>query len=172
MNTLTATKKGIISGIVLMAVSLVMFYGLKLPENGKSQYVVLGLFIAAVLWSLFSFKKTAPVNATFKSYFAEGFKTFIVITFFMVIFTFVFYKFNPQILENAITENNALILKEGNRTEAEINANADKLRNIFMPMMLSITTVKFLILGALISVVGGGFLSQNAGRYAAHNPQR
>lgn len=82
----------------------------------------------------------------------------------MVLYTFVFYKLNPQILENAIKENNTLVMKEGNRTAAEIDANSAKLRSIFMPMMLIITTIKFLILGALVAVIGAGFLSQNQTR--------
>ena len=76
------------------------------------------------------------------------------------IYTFVFYKMNPQILEKGIVDNNILIQKEGNRTAIEIQDNANKMRSIFMPMMLSINTIKYLFLGSLISVVSAGFLSQ------------
>jgi hypothetical protein len=160
MKEINATKKGIIIAVLLIVVSLLLFYIFKLPENGNSQYAVLGLYITGILWSLISYKKFAPSNARFKEFFSTGFKTFIVVTFFMVIFTFIFYKFNPQILENAIIENNNLVMKEGNRTPVEIEENANKLRSIFMPMMLAITTIKFLILGTLISVIAAGFLSQ------------
>jgi hypothetical protein len=78
----------------------------------------------------------------------------------MVLYTFVFYRFNPQILENGIIENNILVAKEGNHTAAEIEVNANKLRNIFMPMMLFLTTVKFIFLGALVTAVTAGFFSQ------------
>ena len=160
MKEINATKKGIILAVLLIVLSLLLFYVFKYPENGKSQYAVLGLYIAGILWSLISYKKIAPTDASFKDFFSTGFKTFIVVTFFMVIYTFIFYKFNPQILENAIIENNSLVKKEGNRTTAEIEEIANKLRNIFMPMMLAVTTIKFLILGSLISVIGAGFLSQ------------
>ena len=160
MKNLSATYKGLITGALMILLSLVFFYIFKLPENGKSQYIILITFIVGVLWSLISYKITSPPNRTIKNYFSEGFKTFIVVALFMAIFTFIFYKFNPQIMENGIQENNAILLKDGNKTPAEIKENADKLRNIFMPMMLAISTIKYLLLGSLISFITGGFLSQ------------
>ncbi len=160
MKYINATYKGVISSIVLILVSTVLFYGFHFPENGKSQYVVLILFIASVFWTLVSYKLSGYSNNSFKDYFAEAFKAFVVITLFMAVFSFVFYRMNPQILNDAIIENNNLILKEGNRTIAEIEENSNKLRSIFMPMMISITIIKFLFLGSLVSMVGAGFLIQ------------
>jgi hypothetical protein len=164
MKDISATKKGLIIGGLLIVLSACLFYVFKLPENGSNQYAVLLLFIAGVIWALVDYKRKAATTAGFKDYFNEGFRAFIVVTLLMVVYTFVFYKLNPQILENAIKENNTLVMKEGNRTAAEIDANSDKLRSIFMPMMLIITTIKFLILGALVAVIGAGFLSQNQTR--------
>ena len=67
---------------------------------------------------------------------------------------------NPQILEGVISENNVLLRKDGNHTEAEIAANADKFRSIFMPGMLMMNTFIYLLLGVLVTVIGAGFLSQ------------
>jgi hypothetical protein len=78
----------------------------------------------------------------------------------MVIFTYIFYKFNTQYRDNGIAENNKLLLQEGNHTPAEIENNALQLKKIFMPMMLGINTFKYLILGVLVTVVGAGFLSK------------
>ena len=160
MKHLTATHKGIITALLLIAVSVFLFYGLKWPENGKSQYIVLVIYIAGIVWAQVTHKMNNKRYIAFKEFFSEGFKCFIVATLFMVLYTFIFYKLNPQILEKGILENNALLLKDGNHTPAEIETNANKLRSIFMPMMLSINTVKFLFLGALVAVVTGGFLSQ------------
>ena len=159
MNKISATKKGIIISILIILVSVICFYLLHLPENGNSQYAVSVIFIAGLIWVNYSFKLKNE-QANFKAYFSEGFKAFIVVTLFMVVYTFIFYKLNPQILENGIIENNILIQKEGNRTAIEIQENANKMRSIFMPMMLSINTIKYLFLGSLISVVSAGFLSQ------------
>ena len=159
MKKLNATYKGVVTGVLMIVFSLLFFYVLKFPVNGKNQIVILVLFIAGVLWSLLSFKRNAAATAGFKDYFSEGFKTFIVVALLMAIYTFVFYKLNMQILENTIQENNILVLKQGDHTPAEIEANSEKLRSIFMPMMLAINTLKYLLLGALVSAVAAGFLT-------------
>ena len=159
MKPISATKKGVLISVALIASSLITFYLLKMSERGESQYITLSIFIAGMVWVLYTFKQKNP-GSSFKSFFNEGFKSFIVVTFIMVLYTFVFYKLNPQILDNAILENNAIIQSDGNRTAMEIAENTKKIRNIFMPMMLSINTIKYLILGSLISVVCGGFFSQ------------
>ncbi|MFC4261364.1 DUF4199 domain-containing protein [Ferruginibacter yonginensis] len=152
---------GLITGILMVAASLILFYPLHLPVTGSNQYIILSLLTMGVLVSLVLYSKQPHENTpTFKDYFTEGFKTFIVVVLIMAIYTFVFYKFNTQILETAIKESNELIIKQGDKTPAEIEANAQKLRSIFMPMMITVTTIKFLIIGALVSVVGAGFLSQ------------
>ncbi|MBU3714240.1 MAG: DUF4199 domain-containing protein [Ferruginibacter sp.] len=162
MRYIYPRNKGIITGLVLIVLSVILFYGFHLPENGKSQYVVLTTFIIGLLWVLIDFHIRQTDAQKFKEYFSEGFKAFIVITLLMVCYSYIFYKNNPQIMEKGIAENNALISEQGNRTNEEINENAEKLRSIFMPMMLFITTMKFLILGSLVTVVTAGFLSQKA----------
>ena len=160
MKNLNATYKGVVTGIIMIVMSLVFFYIFKLPVNGKNQYAILMTFIAGISWSLISYHLSGISEPKLKSYFSEGFKTFIVVTLLMAVFTFIFYKLNPQIMENGILENNAMLLKEGNKTPMEIKENADKLRGIFMPMMLGINIVKYLFLGSLVSLIAGAFLSQ------------
>lgn len=141
----------------MVLVSVFMFYGLKLPLKGPTQLIIIGIFIAGILWSLISLRQTSD-ELTFKNYFSEGFKTFIVMTLVIVIYTAVFYKLNPEILEAAIKETEGLITKQGDKTPAEITANSEKLRSIFMPMTISITTVTYLAFGAVTSLIGGLFL--------------
>ena len=159
MTHLSATKKGITIAGVLILTSIICFYGLHLPDNGNSQYLMLGLYITGIIWVLLSYHSRIDY-AGMKEYFSEGFKTFIVVTLFMIIYTFIFQKLNPQILEKGIIENNALLQKQGNKTPDEIKETAEKLRSIFMPMMLMLNTIKYLILGVLVTVVTAGFLSQ------------
>jgi hypothetical protein len=159
MTHLSATKKGIFISVILILTSIICFYVFHLPDNGKSQYLILCLYIAGILWVLMSYKIRTDY-AGLKEYFSEAFKAFIVITLLMTLYTYIFQKLNPQILENGIKENNLLLQKQGNKTPMEINENAEKLRSIFMPMMLMLNTIKFLILGVLVSIVTAGFLSQ------------
>lgn len=160
MQALTPRNKGILTGVLMVLVLLLFFYGLHKPVIGTTEYIVYAVYIAGILWSLFDFKKTAADDAKFKDYFSTGFKTFIVVVLIMAVFTFIFYKFNLQLRDGPIEENSKLLLQEGNKTVAEIEANAEQLKKIFMPMMVGITTFKYLAIGALIAAVGAGFLSQ------------
>ena len=154
MTKLSATHKGLITGGIMVLASVCMFYGLKLELNGPNQLVVIGIFIAGILWSLLSLRQTSG-DLTFKNYFSEGFKTFIVMTLIIVLYTAVFYKLNPSILEAAIKETETLVAKQGDKTPAGIAANSEKLRSIFMPMTISLTTVTYLAFGAITSLIGG-----------------
>ncbi|RYY50539.1 MAG: DUF4199 domain-containing protein [Chitinophagaceae bacterium] len=154
---LTATYKGLITGIVMVLVSLLLFYGFKIKPGGPTQLVVIGIFIAGVLWSVFSVRKK-DTDLSFKNYFSEGFKTFVVMTLIIVLYTALFYKLNPELLEAVIKENEALVAKMGDKTPAEIAANSEKVRSIFMPMTISLTTVTYLLFGTVTSVVAGLFL--------------
>lgn len=160
LQKLNATKKGLLTGLVMAGLSLFFFYGLQWPLNGKEQYAVYTVYLAGILWSLVSFMQGEAETRTFKDYFSAGFKTFVVVTLLMVVFTFIFFSFDTSYRESGIAENNKLLLAEGNHTPAEIESNAAQLRKIFMPMMLGITLFKYLVLGALVTAVGAGFLSQ------------
>lgn len=160
MANISSRNKGLITGFVMIGTLLLMFYGLHKPVIGTTEYIIYTIYVAGILWSLFDYKRGAVNDEKFKDYFSAGFKTFIVIVFMMAIFSLIFYKFNLQLRDGPIAENSKLLLKEGNKTPAEIEANAAQLRKIYLPMMTGITTFKYLVLGALVSAIVSGFLSQ------------
>jgi len=159
LKDLSPTKKGLVTGLVMVALSLFFYYVLKMPVNQKEQYALFSVYIAGIIWSLYEFRQTAA-DKNFKSFFSTGFKTFIVATLLMVLYTFIFFKFNTDYREAGIAENNALLLQQGNHTPAEIQTNANQLRQIFMPVMIGITTFKYLILGALVTAIASAFFSR------------
>ena len=142
--------------LLLICTSLICFYVLKMPDNGSSQYIIFFVFIVGLLLGLFQYRQLNQ-DAGFKQLFGEGFKIYVVVAFFMVIYSWIFYKYNPQILEEAITFNEQLIIKQGNKTMPEIIDNTKKLRQIFIPMMLAFNTIKYLFMGTLVTVVASGF---------------
>ncbi|MFM6924273.1 MAG: DUF4199 domain-containing protein [Ferruginibacter sp.] len=160
LKDVTPTKKGLITGLIMILLALFFFFVLKMPVNQKEQYVLFSVYIAGIAWSLYSYKQSSAETKSFKSYFSTGFKTFIVVTLLMVLYTFIFFKFNTDYREAGIAENNAMLVQQGNHTPAEIESNANQLRQIFMPVMTGITTFKYLILGALVTAIASGFLSR------------
>lgn len=150
---------GTITAAIMILLSLLFFYTLKLPVNGKNQYAIMAVYCGGIVATLFLYKMQVKA-AGFKDYFQQGFKMFVVTTLLLIVFTYIFYKLNPQILEEKIIESNKIVVAQGNHTLKEIEENATKLRSIFIPMMLSITMFKNLILGALITAITGAFLSK------------
>ena len=156
-----STKLGIMGGITIVATICVLIYLLKIPYTGGPQGIALSIYVAFTFFSVYSFCKKSPESRGLKVFFSQGFKTFIIMTLFIVLFTFIFYKFNDSYLENGIIANSQLIRDQGNHTEAEIIENNQKLRNIFMPMMLSFTTIILLILGSVSSVVAAAIFKKS-----------
>ena len=156
-----STSIGFYTGTLMIALTLLFVYVLKYDITGNNQFVTYGIYVAGIVLSLYSYKhKGHQHNPGLKNYFSEGFKCFVVATLLLVLFTIVFYKLNPQILERALVSNEALVVAQGDHTGAEIAENNEKLRNIFMPMMIGITTIKYLIIGALVTLIAGGLLSK------------
>jgi hypothetical protein len=67
---------------------------------------------------------------------------------------------NPQIFEKTIEEINKINSLDTNKTPAEVIENGNKIRNIRLPMTVAINTIMYMIMGALVSLIAAGFLSQ------------
>jgi cbb3-type cytochrome oxidase subunit 3 len=160
MIQLKSQQIGLITAALMIAASLFAFYGLKLPVESNFQFLVYTIFIAGVLWSIFSFNKKETGNKKFKDFFSAGFKTFVIVALLMAVFAYVFFSFNTSFRDARIAENNKLILAEGNHLPREIEENARQLKKLFMPIMVSSAVFRYLIIGALITAIAAGFLSQ------------
>lgn len=146
----------------MVAVFLLMFYSFHQPANGKVQYACFSIYTAAIIAALIRFKGISDPSKTFKDYFSEGFKAFVVMTLVMAVFTFIFYKINPQIIEHNLAEINKYNTQDSNKTPAEIADNSRQFRSSFVPMTVAMTTMLYLFLGALVSLIGAGLLSQKS----------
>jgi Protein of unknown function (DUF4199) len=160
MKQLTARNKGLLTAAVMILLQLFFFYILKQPVKSDWQYIIYSLFTIGIIWTLWDYKKRTADTPRFKELFAEGFKMFAIVALLMVAYVFVFYKFNTGIIDAQFAENDRLLLQQGDHTPAEIAANTQQMKRIFMPMMLGITTFMYLFLGSLITVVAAVFLSQ------------
>ena len=120
-----------------------------------------------IIWSLVSYFKDDPSAKGFKTFFSIGFKTFIVVTLFMVIYTLIFFSFHTEYRDAKIAENSRMILLQGNHLPSEIEENANKFKKIFIPVMVFTAVFIYLFLGALITAVTSAFLLQKH-NLAAH----
>jgi len=163
MTKIKAQYIGLITGGLMVAASFLFFHLMKKPVESNYQLVIYTILTAGIIWSLLSHFKKAAGKQTFKDFFGTGFKTFIVCTLLMALYTFVFFKYlNTSFRDEKIAENSQLLLKEGNHTPQEIEENAKKLAQIFMPLMISRAVFSYLIIGAIVTAIGSGFLSQKS----------
>jgi hypothetical protein len=152
MNNLSATYKGLITGILMLAVSAGIFYTKGNFESGL-QYITYALYVGGIIWTLNDFHKKNPDRRSFKNYFSEGFKCFIVITFLMVLSTFIFTRMNPEMKEQMATTYRADLEAKGNYTVAEINTMVQKAKDYFAIMLTSMAIFGYLIIGSMVTLL-------------------
>ena len=143
----------------MIAASLLAFYVLKLPIESNFQFVIYGLFTASIVWSTTQFYKLNTVENNFKNIFNAGFKTFVIIAFLMAVFALIFFSINTSFRDAKIAENNAALIAQGNHLPSEVEDFSKKLKKIYLPLMVSSAMFRYLILGAIISVISAGFYS-------------
>ncbi len=160
MRQLTPSQKGLATGLLMILASLFSLYILKDPVESYFQYVLYVLFCAGILWAMLSCYVLATDKRTFSNFFSIGFKTFVVVSLLMAVFTFIYFSFHLEFRDNKIAENSRLLKLQGNHLPNEIASQEVQFRKIFMPMMVSITIFRYLIIGALVSVIAAGFLSK------------
>jgi glucan phosphoethanolaminetransferase (alkaline phosphatase superfamily) len=160
MKNISAKYIGLITGGVMVLISLLLFYQFKFSDTGAVKIICYSVFSVGIIITLLNFNRASKEEKTFKEYFSEGFKMFVVVVLIMAVFTFVFYKLNPQIFESILAEINKYNAADVNKTAIDVAENSDKLRRAFMPMTVATNTIMYLIIGALVTVCGAGFLSQ------------
>lgn len=159
MKNLTATYKGMITGCAMIIISIGIFFYKGSFEN-KLQYITYFTYIAGILWTLIAYKQSDGEIKTFKNYFTQGFKCFIVITFMMVVFTWIFLKSNPSLKEEMANGYRLELLKSGNKTAQEIDTMVSNAKQYFITMLTSMAIFGYLLIGALVTVIAAAFLSQ------------
>ncbi len=159
MTQLSATLKGLITGLLMIVASFIIFE-VKGSFDNKLQYITYSLYVAGILWTLLSYERRPENTGKFGGYFLQGFRCFIVVVLLMVIFTAVFLQMHPELTEEMAAHYRSELLKQGNKTEREISEQVAMARKSFMPVMIMAAIFSYLAIGALITAVTSGVLMQ------------
>ena len=157
MKKINPTIKGVITAATMIVLSLIVIKITK-SINGPYQYAVYSIYLAGILWTLFAFKKTG--SHSFKEFFSEGFKCFIVVTLLMVAYTFMLHHFNTQFRDEYIAIMKDDMEKAHDKTPLEIENMVTDTKSKFTTVITSGSVFIYLVLGALITAIGSGFLSE------------
>lgn len=150
MRNISAATKGFITGALMVAVSLILFYT-KQSFDSPLQYSIYAIYLGGIIWTLYSFSESLNAPAKFSKFFLEGFKCFIVVTLLMVIFTFIFNKMHPEFKEQLAVAYKADLIKQGNSMPSDIEANVIKMKDYYLTILISRTIFAYLFLGAVIT---------------------
>ena len=157
MNKLSATTKGLIAGVVMVLISIAIYFAKGDFENNL-QYITYAVYVATILWALYDFKNSAADNKSFKEYFSTGFRCFIVIAFIMVLFTFIFTRIDPTMKEQMAVIYRADLAAKGNYTGVEIEGMVQKAKDYFNIMLTSMAIFGYLVIGSMVTVITSLFL--------------
>mgnify|MGYP003343654681 CR=1 FL=1 len=146
------TAIGLISGICIIILSLVIYY-LKGDFNNEAQYTTYVFYLGTVIYSQYLLFESTPGKLNFGRFFAEGFRTFIVITFLMVVFTWLFIYLHPEIKEEMARRSREDKIKLGNRTPVQIEAEVTEAKKKFITIFTSIAIFGYLMIGSLGSLI-------------------
>lgn len=150
LKNLNATKKGLITGLVMIGISLGIFYSGQ-PFDSPFQYLIYIVYAGGIVWTIYEFSKSEENTNKFGAFFLQGFKCFIVITLLMVIFTFAFNKLHPEFKDEMVKAYNDELVKKGNSTPAEILKNIESAKDYYLTMLISGAIFGYLMIGAVIT---------------------
>ena len=157
MNRITPLFKGLITGLVMIGVSLLLNYTGK-ANSTTNQYLFYVLYAAGITWTLLAYYRSPNYKPAFGSIFNQGFRCFIIISLVTVIFTGIYTSLHPEFAEQAAVAYRADLIKEGNKTPGQIDEMVKTVKDRFVTGNISLAAFGTLITGALFTAAGAGLL--------------
>ncbi|HZI52307.1 MAG TPA: DUF4199 domain-containing protein [Chitinophagaceae bacterium] len=157
MNQFTPLIKGIITGILMVCISLLVYYT-NVPSDSGLHYSIYIIFAAGIMWTLFSFSRSDTFTGAFADLFGQGFRCFIVATLIMVAFTAIFSMLHPEFAVEAAQYYREDLVKKGDKTPAEIDKLVAASKKQYTTGIVYLTVFGYLITGAIITAAGSAFL--------------
>ena len=152
LKNLSATKKGLITGLLMVGISLLVYYA-KLQIDSPVQFIGYIVYAGGVVWTIVEYSRSGNHSNKFGEYFLQGFKCFVVITLVMVVFTFIFNKMHPEFKDEMVAAYKTEMISKGNTTPAEMESNITKAKDFYIVMQISSAIFGYLIIGAVVTTV-------------------
>jgi hypothetical protein len=157
MKKISPLVKGFITGAVMVGITMTFIYTNQ-PANARLQYLGYLLYAGGIAWTLIDYSRSADYNPNFGSIFGQGFRCFIIITLMTVIFTAIYSSTHPEIAEEAAKLYKADLIKDGNKTPAEIEQLVSNVKKQFVTGNVSLAVFGSLITGSVFTAAGAGLL--------------
>jgi Protein of unknown function (DUF4199) len=157
MKKITPLIKGTITATGMLALTLVLFYA-KQPAGSGYQYFIYVIYAAGILWALIDYARSVDHAPKFTELFGQGFRCFIMVTLIMVTFTAIFTKMHPEFAEESSVYYKQDLVKDKNRTPAEIDKEVTEYKKQFTTRLVSLSIFGYLLTGVVFTAAGAGLL--------------
>jgi MFS family permease len=161
MNKLTPLVKGIITGAVMVIVTLALYYS-HLPAGSLLHYLIYIVYAAGITWTLISYKRSGAFTGKFADLFGQGFRCFIVTILIMVAFTYIFSMLHPEFAEEAAQYYREELVKGKNTTPEKIDELVAKAKKQYTTGIIYFTIFGYLIIGTIITAAGSALLMRRS----------
>jgi hypothetical protein len=153
MKLISPTQKGLITGLSIIALSAVIFAVYKNFDN-PVRLVSYALYAAGIFWTLHDFdRNTAAEEKSFKNYFGQGFKCFIVVTLMMVCATYLFFQFNPAFKTQMVEFMRRQWEQNPDFTPGDVAKSVDNYKKMIVPANIMSAVFAYLGIGTLITIL-------------------
>ena len=152
MPKLTPLLKGIITGVLMVICSLLLYYSDAAPGS-LWHYIIYLLYTAGIVWTLKAYSDSDAYTGKFSDLFGQGFRCFIIIILIMVAFTSIFSILHPEFAEEAAKQYRADLVKEGNKLPAEIDKLVADAKKQYTTGVVYFTIFGYLIIGAIVNAI-------------------
>jgi hypothetical protein len=143
--------KGIITAAAVIGFSLLAYFFIDV--NSKLHYLVYGVYAAGIVWTLVAYSLSPSFTGKFGDSFNIGFRCFIVATFLVVAYIFVFNKLHPEFAQESAKfyKEQLLAQKDNSKTPDEIEKSVSSYKNGYNMAVVYGSIFGYLILGAVVT---------------------
>lgn len=152
--------KGLIISLILIVLGLV-FYFTGLYLETWNQYVVMLVYVAALIWAVLSYGKEKDNSVTFGNLFGHGFKTAAVVTCIMLVYAVVFGFVFPEMKEKIMEKTQEQMSNNPKMTQAQVDQAMEMMKKAFTLFMILGLIFWYLLAGVIASLIGAGIAKKN-----------
>lgn len=155
MNKLTPLVKGIITGSIMVALSVWLTYTDAPAGLGLLLY---GIYAGGIFWAVWDYYRSAEYSGRFADLFGQGFRCFIIVVLMMVAFTFIYHRMHPELAQGYVVEKRKELEKDKDKTPAQRDEMAATFEKQVTTSIISTTIFGYLIIGAVFTLAAAGLL--------------
>jgi hypothetical protein len=157
--TIIPAIKGVITAVLMIMVVLAAFYT-NTTAGPFIQYGVYGLYGAGIVWTLLAYQRSDQYSGKFADAFNQGFRCFIVVTLFMVLFTYVFNKMHPEFVTDSAALYKEQLVKDKSQLGPAIDTLVSQYKKGYITTLVYGSIFGYLIIGAVITAAMSALITR------------